>query len=101
MASQIIGRTTCPECGFGSAHVKRSERCAYRYCPECGAQYMATGERREADLLAKTRLEKPGSGPTPTGAPPAPSPAVPATPPAPPTPSGATDTAPKRRGLFG
>ena len=101
MASQMIGRATCPECGFGSAHVKRSEKCLYRHCPECGAQYYATGERRAADLMAKTRVDKPGSGPTPTGAPPAQIPADPAPPAAPPTPSGATPPVKKRPGLFG
>lgn len=65
MASQIIGRTTCPECAFAGAHVKRSEKTLYRYCPECGSQSMARSKRQEADLLAKTRLldalDSPGS----------------------------------------
>lgn len=97
----MIGRATCPECGFGSAHVKQSEKCHYRYCPECSAQYYAKSERQVADLLAKTRLDKPGSGATPTGSVPTPKSADPATPAATHTPSGPTDTAPKRRGLFG
>jgi hypothetical protein len=102
MASQMIGRATCPECSFGSAHVKRSEKCLYRHCPECGAQYYATGERRAADLMAKTRVDKPGSGATPTGSEKAPETAVPATPAATPTPTEPSGTAaPKRRGLFG
>ena len=55
MGSKIIGRTGCPECGFESAHVKRSDKCLYRYCPECGSQHMARSQRQEADLMAKTR----------------------------------------------
>ncbi len=102
MASRMIGRATCPECGFGSAHVKQSEKCHYRYCPECSAQYYAKSDRQVADLLAKTRVDTPAPGPSPTGSEKTPEPAVPATPPAPPTPTAATPTAPKRRpGLFG
>lgn len=56
MASQIIGRTDCPECNFTGAHVKQSDKCLYRYCPECGSQHMARSKRQEADLMAKTRL---------------------------------------------
>ena len=60
MASKIIGRTTCPECAFKSAHVKQKEEAGkhpYRYCPECGAQYYARSDRQAADLLAKVRPE--------------------------------------------
>lgn len=100
MASQIIGRTDCPECGFKSAHVKRSDKCAYRYCPECGAQYMATGAEREAALMAKTRLNT--SLPVAGGAP-APEPVVlPPDPATPTTPTPAPPPVAKRRvGLFG
>ena len=68
MASNIIGRTTCPECAFAGAHVKRSDKCLYRYCPECGSQHMARSKRQEADLLSKTRLldAAPGSSATAT-----------------------------------
>lgn len=55
MASIMIGRAACPECGFESAHVKQSERCIYRWCPECGAQHYARTERQRADLMKKTR----------------------------------------------
>jgi hypothetical protein len=117
MAAQIVGRTHCPECGFESAHVKRSERCLYRYCPECTAQYMAAGgnrERKEADLLAKTR---PVAVAGKTAEPAAPDPADPPTtasagtasdavPPAPPPPAPEAvppAPAPRRKamGLFG
>jgi len=54
----IVGRTNCPECGFPSAHVKRSDKVLYRFCPECSSQYMARGPRLEALLLEKTRLNE-------------------------------------------
>lgn len=75
MASHIVGRTDCPECGFKAAHVKQSEKCLYRYCPECGATYHAKGLRQAADLQAKTRPEagapapKPAASPKPSAAP--------------------------------
>ena len=115
MASTMVGRTVCPECGFESAHVKRSEKCLYRYCPECGAQHHARTERQQADLTAKTRPGGAPPAPTPTGNAPTPTPPEPeakpeptATPPEPkpdpkpePKPSATpTPTAPKRRGLF-
>lgn len=56
MASRMIGRTACPECSFSSAHVKESEKCLYRWCPECSAQYYAKTQRQRADLMAKTRM---------------------------------------------
>lgn len=97
MASAIIGRTNCPECGFEAAHVKQSEKCIYRYCPGCGAMYHATGATREAALRAKMR-PVPGLGvPTPTEGKPDDAPAPTPTPtPAPAAPAAA----PKRRGLF-
>lgn len=109
MASKMIGRTNCPECTFESAHVKESEKCLYRYCPECGSQHYAKSQRQRADLTAKTRITAAPTA-TPTGEPKA-QPA-PATPPptvnATPTPTGnaATTTPPpateppRRRGLF-
>jgi len=98
MASKIIGRAACPECGFASAHVKQSEKCHYRYCPECGSQHHARTERQVADLMKKTRLAEPSPTPTHTGkaddAQPTPSPTPTAG--AGPTP---TPTPPKRHGL--
>ena len=85
MASVMIGRTACPECGFDAAHVKKSEKCTYRYCPECGAQHHAKTPRQVADLLGKTRLLDAPAGPTPTPTPTEPS---------------ATPTPAKRRGLW-
>lgn len=66
MASRMIGRTACPECGFAAAHVKESEKCLYRYCPECGSQHHARSERQRADLTAKTRPVEGGPTPTPS-----------------------------------
>lgn len=115
MASTMVGRTACPECGFASAHVKRSEKCLYRYCPECGSQHHARTERQQADLMAKTRPVEAAPGPapeptpTPTGkAPTPPEPeAKPKVEPNPPEPEpeakpspNPKPTAPKRRGLF-
>lgn len=114
MASKMLGRTPCPECSFQAAHVKQSDKCVYRYCPECGAQHHAKTERQRADLMGKTRMLDGGAPPTdatptPTGdgaavvalaahsAPPTPSP----------TDATATATAaeptptPARRRLFG
>lgn len=103
MASRMIGRTACPECGFAAAHVKESEKCIYRYCPECGSQHHARTERQRDALMGKTRLLDgdptpsaiPTTSPTPTQEPtPTPTPREPS-----PTP---TDTKPaaKRGGLF-
>jgi Zn-finger nucleic acid-binding protein len=112
MASTMVGRTACPECGFESAHVKRSEKCLYRYCPECGAQHHARTERQQADLMAKTRPvgtpPAPSPSPTPTPTPPEPE-AKPEPTPTPPKPDpepepkaspNPTPAVPKRRGLF-
>lgn len=91
MASTLVGRTTCPECGFASAHVKRSEKCTYRFCPECGAQYFPKNEAQTKRLTAGMRAE---------GAPaPEPAPAPDAKPAPQPTPQPAPAPA-KRRGLF-
>lgn len=94
MASKIIGRATCPECGFESAHVKQSDKCVYRYCPECQSQHHARTERQRSDLMAKTRMLPTPTEPSPTPREPEP---VPPTPTATPTPAAAK---PVRRGLF-
>lgn len=98
MASKMIGRAACPECGFSSAHVKESEKCLYRYCPECGSQHYAKSERQRSDLMAKTRTPDATPSGSATPAPTAtPSPAVE---PASDTPTPPPAPAPKRRGLF-
>jgi ssDNA-binding Zn-finger/Zn-ribbon topoisomerase 1 len=103
MASVTIGRAPCPECGEPHAHVKRSDKCDYRWCPECGAQYYAKTPRQKADLAAKTTaLRIPATGSEAKPAPAAP--AVVVSVEAPATGSTATATpapaAPARRGLF-
>lgn len=115
MASVLIGRTDCPECNFKSAHVKQSEKCVYRYCPECSSQHHARTPRQREDLAKKTRLIEPitpQATPTPTPTEKKPASAAPAAlPTGTPTPTQATETvavdvepgtatAPKRRGLF-
>lgn len=96
MASRIIGRTACPECGFAAAHVKESEKCTFRYCPECAAQYHARTSRQIVDLRAKTRLVDVEAAPAATAAPAA-APAAPTEVP----PAAAPAPAPKKRiGLF-
>lgn len=59
MASELLGRAECPECGHKSAHVKESPKEVYRYCPECGATYHAgkRGTQRGDKLLEKVRPE--------------------------------------------
>lgn len=108
MASQIIGRARCPECGFESAHVKQSDKCLYRYCPSCGINgpHARTEAQRE-NMKRGMRPVAPAGGlvPTPTPTPTAaPAPAQAATPTeGSPTgsPAQAPAAPPKRRGLFG
>lgn len=116
MASKIIGRTKCPECDFEKAHVKQSEKCVYRYCPECGSQFHARTERQREALVKRMTPLGAGEGAptdgsptvgssTPTDKATAPA-AAPAVAPAPaPVPTGGSPTPtatakPARRGLF-
>ena len=70
MASRMVGRAECPECGFQSAHVKESDKCLYRYCPECGSQHHARTERQRANLTEKMRpLDAPAASTQPTATP--------------------------------
>lgn len=59
MASEMIGRATCPECGFASAHVKiktdKENANPYRHCPDCGAQYFPRNKLQGENLLKQTR----------------------------------------------
>lgn len=100
MANPIIGRTGCPECGFGSAHVRESAKCLYRYCPECGSQHHARTERQRTDLLEKMRPAGGAPEPAPAGETKAAPAAAPAAAVPTPTPT-ATPTPAKRRGLWG
>lgn len=57
MASDMLGRAACPECGFASAHIKiktdKEKARPYRHCPECGAQYFPRNQRQDDDLRNK------------------------------------------------
>ncbi|MFZ6748049.1 hypothetical protein [Undibacterium sp. Ren11W] len=54
MASEMLGRSACPECGFSSAHIKiktdKEGAHPYRHCPDCGSQYF-TKNKTQGDLL--------------------------------------------------
>ena len=99
MASRIVGRADCPECGFKSAHVKESEKCLYRYCPECGAQHYAKTDAQRAHLMAKTRPTGTSASPSATAT--ATGSAATSTPPSatPTLPAAAPPAAAKRHGL--
>jgi predicted RNA-binding Zn-ribbon protein involved in translation (DUF1610 family) len=58
MASELIGRCTCPECGFHAAHIKKKPedgKRPFRYCPECGAQYFTRSNTQAQNLLKQMR----------------------------------------------
>lgn len=99
MASRMVGRTVCPECGFGAAHVKESEKCLYRYCPECGSQHHARTERQRSDLSAKTRAVDGGPA-TASSETPEPTPTPSPTQEPSPTPTATKAPAAKRGSLF-
>jgi predicted RNA-binding Zn-ribbon protein involved in translation (DUF1610 family) len=65
MASELLGRTACPECGFAHAHIKiktdKEGANPYRHCPDCGAQYFTRSAVQAANLRAQCRPEK-GAG---------------------------------------
>ncbi|QXZ10955.1 hypothetical protein KUF54_07110 [Comamonas sp. Y33R10-2] len=58
MAKKIIGTCPCPECGMGGAEVKETKAgLAYRWCPECNAQYFPRCEATSARLLEKCGIK--------------------------------------------
>jgi predicted nucleic acid-binding Zn-ribbon protein len=67
MASDLIGRASCPECGFASAHIKiktdKEGAHPYRHCPDCGAQYFTRTKLQASNLMLQIR---PGSQTTQT-----------------------------------
>jgi len=82
MATETLGRMTCPECG-GQADVKRKPaedgkaKYAFRWCGACRAQYFPRSAAAEAQLLAKIGQGIPSpvpAGPAPTPAPGSPAP---------------------------
>jgi len=62
MASEMLGRTKCPGCGFDHAHVKiktdKEKARAYLHCPDCGLQYFPKSDRQEKDLRDKINAAK-------------------------------------------
>ena len=62
MASQLIGRAMCPECGFEKAHIKikmdKDGAKPYRHCPECGAQYFPRSAEQADRLREKIKTQK-------------------------------------------
>lgn len=117
MASKIIGRAACPECGFASAHVKESEKCLYRYCPACGINGPhARTELQRQNMVKGMRPVEPTATATPTPTEAKPAPAAAPTTPAAPTPTKRREASPpadppaappppptptRRSGLFG
>lgn len=89
MGSPIVGRTPCPFGDFDKAHVKKSEKCYFVYCPMCTGQLIARTPEQERLLLAKTTLAEPIASPSAT-APAAPAPAPEPAPAPPPSASAAS-----------
>lgn len=110
MGSEIIGRRPCLlGCGHEKAHVKKSERCTYMYCPGCGLNGPHARTAHQVALMTQGMTPEgaqhppgvmptaPSPTPTPTGAKPADKPAAPPSPTPTPTP---TPQPAKRGGLF-
>jgi hypothetical protein len=58
MAKEIIGTCECPECGMTGAEVKKTKAgLAYRWCPECHAQYFPRCNVTSGRLLAKCGIK--------------------------------------------
>ena len=74
---EVLGLVKCPECDFDGAEVKLQKNGkAYRYCPECDAQYFARTDAASDRLLAKAGAKKaqepepkPAPAPEPKAAP--------------------------------
>lgn len=62
MAKDLIGLTTCPECGCERAEIKETKaKLAYRWCPECYAQYFPK-KYPQSDRLKETARAGTASG---------------------------------------
>lgn len=96
MTSAIIGRMACPDCGFESAHVKQSDKCLFRYCPECHTQTFAKTELQQANMRQRMRPVQAVAQPAPVEKAPTSGSGAPPPPAAPPK-----HPAPKRSPLFG
>lgn len=54
MAKKLLGLCTCPECHFDGAEVKETKAAlAYRWCPECLAQYFPRQKAASDRLISK------------------------------------------------
>lgn len=63
---EVLGHMDCPECGLSGAEVKPQKNgLAYRWCPECNAQYFPRTEEASARLLKKARASVPVTGTEP------------------------------------
>jgi predicted RNA-binding Zn-ribbon protein involved in translation (DUF1610 family) len=62
MASELLGRAPCPECGFAHAHIKiktdKEKANPYRHCPECGAQYFPRNQTQADNLRKQIKAAK-------------------------------------------
>lgn len=51
----------CPECGFPDAEIKRAKNnTAYRFCPDCSAQYFTQSKEKSDRLFASVGLDSNG-----------------------------------------
>ncbi len=56
MARDVLGLCACPECGHQSAEIKETKSgLAYRWCPECFAQYFPKKYPQSDRLKATAR----------------------------------------------
>ena len=54
MAKKLLGLCTCPECHFDDAEVKTTKaNLAYRWCPECLAQYFPRQKAASDRLISQ------------------------------------------------
>lgn len=54
MAKKLLGLCTCPECHFDGAEVKTTKaNLAYRWCPECLAQYFPRQKAASDRLISQ------------------------------------------------
>lgn len=86
---QLVGYTTCPECGYADAELKGDKNGdLYRWCPQedCAVQSFTRGKpARTRRMLAAMRPAAPAAAPAPAADPVKPADPAPAvdTPPAP------------------
>lgn len=59
--AELLGLCACPECGFQDAEIRPDKGGnAYRFCPDCTAQYFSRGvPHKVKNLLNKIRKAEP------------------------------------------